>query len=147
MTAPDGGHRRAWSEDVTALISTHGQETAANLAASLDSMRRQTLPPGRIVLVVDGPVDGEQEEVIAVFRADDPPGLDVVRLERNVGLADAMNAGLDRCTTPWVMRMDSDDLCTPDRLEIQSAYLEAHPGSTSYPPGARSSTRTDPRPR
>jgi len=53
--------------------------------------------------------------------------LEPVRLPANVGLAAAMNAGLARCDGDWIMRHDSDDLCTPDRLAVQWDYLRAHP--------------------
>ncbi|WP_267359191.1 MULTISPECIES: glycosyltransferase [unclassified Methylobacterium] len=111
---------------VTVLMSTHAGETAANLAASLGSIRAQTLPPDRIVLVLDGPVGADQEAVIAASLA--APALDVVRLLGNVGLAAAMNEGLAHCPDGWVMRMDSDDLCQPDRLAVQMAYAAANPG-------------------
>lgn len=112
---------------VTVLISTHRGETAANLRASLDSLWGQALLPGRVVLVVDGPVDDGQEAVIAAFAGRPGPVLEPVRLPANVGLAAAMNAGLARCAGEWVMRHDSDDLCTPDRLAVQWAYLAANP--------------------
>ena len=38
-----------------------------------------------------------------------------------------MNAGLNRCLGEFVMRMDSDDICTSDRVERQIAYAETHP--------------------
>lgn len=112
---------------VSVLISTYAGETAERLGASLASLRDQTLRPDRVVLVLDGPVGQDQEATIAAFAAAGAPPLDLVRIPGNVGLAAAMNAGLERCDGAWVMRMDSDDLCTPDRLEIQMAYAWRHP--------------------
>lgn len=53
--------------------------------------------------------------------------MDVVRLAENRGLPAALNAGIERCTGSWTMRMDSDDVCHPDRLRAQLNYLAAHP--------------------
>jgi len=58
---------------VTVLMSTHRGETAANLRDSLESLYGQTLPPGRIVLVVDGPVGEDQEAVRCWSRCACPP--------------------------------------------------------------------------
>ncbi|RVU15950.1 glycosyltransferase [Methylobacterium oryzihabitans] len=106
---------------VSVLMSTYARETAAHLEASLASLWAQTLPPDQVVLVVDGPVGADQETVLARYGALPPgPVLTLVRLPRNRGLAEALNAGLVHCTGAFVARMDSDDLCLPDRIELQS---------------------------
>src|SRR5204862_5887387 len=43
------------------------------------------------------------------------------------GLVAALDAGLAACRAPLVARMDADDLCHPERLAAQLAFLEAHP--------------------
>jgi glycosyltransferase involved in cell wall biosynthesis len=46
----------------------------------------------------------------------------------NTGVAEALNRGLQETRgTPFVARMDADDLCAPDRLVRQVQFLEAHP--------------------
>lgn len=52
---------------------------------------------------------------------------EVVRLNRNLGVGGALNAGLERVGTPFLARMDADDLCLPERFEAQLAFLKAHP--------------------
>jgi glycosyltransferase involved in cell wall biosynthesis len=59
-------------------------------------------------------------------------GLDVeiIRLERNMGLPSALNAGLARILSQgykYVARMDADDIAYPERLATQVAFLEANP--------------------
>src|ERR1700730_19030631 len=100
----------------------------ARVAQISQSPCAQTVTPGQIVLVVDGPIGVEQEEVLARY-AKDPRVAEgtLVRLPTNGGLARAMNAGLERCTGTYIMRADSDDICEPCRLEVQLAYAEAHP--------------------
>lgn len=113
---------------VSALMSTYVRETAGNLAASLDSLYAQTHTPTQLVLVIDGPVGRDQEAVIEQFRGDPRiPRFDLVRLPENRGLAAALNAGLEACAHPYVMRMDSDDLCLPERLAIQLDYALTQP--------------------
>lgn len=113
---------------VCVLMSTYAAEKADNLRTALDSLYNQTLAPERIVLVIDGAIGPEQEAVLAEFSADPRRvKLTLVRLPENGGLAAAMNAGLVYCDCPFVMRMDSDDVCLPDRLEHELRYLHENP--------------------
>lgn len=113
---------------VSALISTHAGEKASNLAQSLESVFAQTRPPEQIVLVIDGPIPSAQEEVIRSYCGDQRVAdMTVLYLPEKGGLAAAMNAGLKACAGAYIMRMDSDDICAPDRLEIQMRYALANP--------------------
>lgn len=129
--APLAGLRTATDPSpsgVCVLMSTYASEKADNLKISLESLYGQTIAPERIVLVVDGEIDGDQEAVLADFSMNTSgPKLTLVRLPQNGGLAAAMNAGLAYCDCPYVMRMDSDDVCLPDRLEHQVRYMHENP--------------------
>ena len=43
------------------------------------------------------------------------------------GIVGALNTGLAHCSGDYIARMDDDDVCTPERLEIQLAYAQRHP--------------------
>lgn len=113
---------------ISVLLSTYGQESSERLQRALDSIRDQTLAPAEVVLVVDGPVDMLQEAVIENCSSIGYLGVPtkVIRLEKNGGLANALNVGLRRCVWPWVARMDSDDVAAPERFERQWQYLRTH---------------------
>ena len=113
---------------VGVLMTTYASESDAYLRTSLQSLFEQSVPPDQIVLVLDGPVPVAQEKAIAEF-ANDTRVRDftLLRLPKNVGLAAALNAGLSSCAGEWTMRMDSDDVCLPDRLRLQLAYALSHP--------------------
>ncbi len=49
-----------------------------------------------------------------------------VVFQDHAGIVKALNTGLAICRAPYVARMDSDDRCLPQRLELQAAYLDAH---------------------
>ena len=113
---------------VSALISTYAGEKASNLAQSLESVFAQTRPPEQVVLVIDGPVPPTQEAVISSYSGDPRVAdMTVLHLPERSGLAVAMNAGLTACAGAYIMRMDSDDICASDRLEIQMRYALANP--------------------
>lgn len=113
---------------VSVLMATYAAETAANLRDSLESVYSQSVRPQEIILVVDGPIGGDQEKIIAQFLSDARiETLAVLRLPARGGLASALNAGLEKCRGEYTMRMDSDDICEPDRLQRQLAYARSHP--------------------
>jgi len=45
----------------------------------------------------------------------------------NRGVAFALNFGLERITSRYIARMDSDDICRKDRLAQQLLFMEANP--------------------
>ena len=51
--------------------------------------------------------------------------MDVVELERNVGLGPALDAGLAACRHDVVARMDADDISLPHRFAVQMPIIEA----------------------
>lgn len=50
----------------------------------------------------------------------------VTPLPQNQGIVTALNTGLKKCKGRYIARMDADDICTPDRLEREVSYLDAH---------------------
>lgn len=113
---------------VSVLMATYAGESATNLRDSLESIYTQDALPLEVILVVDGPIDADQEDVVAQYLSDKRiETLFIIRLETCGGLANALNAGLERCRGEYTMRMDSDDICNPDRLQRQLAYALSHP--------------------
>lgn len=113
---------------ISILMSTYAGERAPRLAASLESIFTQTLLPAQLVLVIDGPVDEDQQGVIKAY-ANRSSSITFTQLQLKEcgGLAAAMNKGLSLCSEVLVARMDSDDIMFPQRLEKQYAYLLIHP--------------------
>lgn len=107
------------------LISLYNKETSENLDQCLESLYLQTLPADEIVLVYDGPVNESLKAVVAQWAILLP--LVTVALEKNVGLGKALNAGLACCSHNLVARMDTDDICLPERFGKQISYMESHP--------------------
>jgi len=107
---------------ITVLIPAYN--AAATLAATLDSLVQQTFRDFDVLLVNDG--SGDDMAAIAEQYRDRLP-LQVHHLPQQVGVAGAANYGLARVTSPYIARIDADDLAAPERLEKQLAFMEAHP--------------------
>jgi len=108
------------------LMSVYSKERPEYLAMCFDSIARQTLQPDEIVLVEDGPLTNELYE--AIEREEKRfPCLKRVPLVKNQGLGVALNIGMQHCTHDIIARMDTDDICLPERFKVQTEYMEAHP--------------------
>ena len=94
------------------------------LRATLDSLYRQTFANWELIAVDDGSSD--QTATILAEAARRDSRVQVISLEGG-GLVAALNAGLKVCQAPLLARLDGDDICHPRRLELQVAYLDAHP--------------------
>lgn len=107
------------------LMSLYHKEQPVYLETCLDSLVAQTLPASEIVVVFDGKLPESLEQIVQKFTEKLP--LVVVRLQQNVGLGRALNEGLKHCSNEWVLRMDTDDICLPERFEKQIAFIRENP--------------------
>src|SRR5215510_2128432 len=87
--------------------------------AFVSSVDEQTLRPDDVVLVQDGPLPDALRETCEELAAVSPVPVNLVRLERNVGLGPALDHGLEACAHDIVARMDADDISRPRRFELQ----------------------------
>ncbi len=109
----------------TVLQSVYKKDNPEFLAESLQSIAENTLLPSAVVLVKDGELTSDLESVISEWQEKLP--LKVVGYEKNQGLAHALNYGLQFVQTDLVARMDSDDICFPDRFEKQVLQFDLNP--------------------
>ena len=108
------------------LLSVYQKEQPIFLQQSLDSIFNQTLLPDEVVLVEDGPLTRELNQVIDKY-VSAYSILKVVVLSVNQGLGKALNEGLKYCSFDLVARMDTDDVAKPERFEKQMAVFCARP--------------------
>ena len=95
------------------------------LAEALDSVLGQTFTDFELIVVDDGSRDASPA-ILDDYRRRDPRVR--VLTKENGGIVDALNHGLSHAQGDYIARMDADDVCLPNRFEIQVAYLDAHPG-------------------
>lgn len=107
------------------LMSLYIKEQPAFLADCLKSLVRQTYPADEIILVLDGEITPELRQVIDEFITLLP--LKLIPLAQNVGLGKALNEGIKHCSNEWIFRMDTDDICYPERFAKQVEFIEKNP--------------------
>ena len=99
------------------LISVYKKEKAEYFDNALHSIIDQTLMPSEIVLVEDGELTKELYDVIDKYKEKYNELFKIIKLEKNMGLGNALNAGLKECSYEYVARMDSDDYSNKNRFE------------------------------
>jgi hypothetical protein len=89
--------------------------------AAVESVLAQTYRKLEIVVVDDGSTDDTRQRLA--------PYMDRIRYihQSNQGLSAARNTGIRAASSELIALLDSDDLWHPRKLEIQVAYLLAHP--------------------
>ena len=110
------------------LLSLYFKEISQHFEQALISIwDSQTIKPNEIILVVDGKIGKELESCVETWCEKLDSVLKIIQLEQNVGLGNALNEGLKHCSNDWVFRMDTDDICTPDRFEKQIEFIQQNP--------------------
>ncbi|WP_052206867.1 glycosyltransferase [Sinomonas humi] len=110
--------------EFSVLLPVYAGDAANRVSRAIASVTvDQTVPPAQLVIVRDGPVGDDIEAVLREAEGNLDHPADVLRLPAGVGLAGALDAGLERCRHDVVARMDADDVALPERFERQLALL------------------------
>ncbi len=92
---------------------------------TLSSILKQSFSNWKLILINDGSTDRSHEGLSPDILND--PRVTYIHDKTNRGLVYRLNQIADLCDTPFLARMDADDMIVPDRIEIQLQYLLAHP--------------------
>ena len=115
-------------KNFSVCTSVYKNDKPEFVRVALDSMLvQQSVKPGEIVLVQDGPVPYDLSHLLLEYKDKYGEVLNIIRLDKNGGLGNALKLGVENAKYDIIARMDSDDICLPDRFEKQLAYLESHP--------------------
>lgn len=106
-------------ENYSVLMSVYMKEKPEYFKEAVDSILNQTVKTNDFVIVCDGPLTEGLNKVIADYVTTYSGLFNVYRLEKNMGLAKALNHGILQCKNELIARMDSDDVSAPTRMEEQ----------------------------
>ena len=113
---------------ITVLMSVYRSERPVFLNKAIRSiMEEQTLLPNELVLVEDGPLSEELCAVIKMWKDKLGQQMTIITNKENLGLTKSLNQGIEIISSDLIARMDTDDISTPTRLELQTKFLESHP--------------------
>lgn len=107
---------------VDVLITVYNGERF--IGQTIDSVIKQTFSDWRLIVVDDLSTDGSVE--IVRQHAETDPRIVLLQGPQQ-GIAAAANIGLEAVQAPLVARLDADDVCLPERLQVQYDFLQQHP--------------------
>ena len=94
------------------------------LREAIESILNQTYPDFEFVIVNDGSTDGTKDLLDRYSRVDGR-----IRDHRpHQGLIPSLNRGCSLVRSPYIARMNADDVAFIDRLERQLGFMKEHPG-------------------
>lgn len=118
------------------LMSVYFKDNPNWLTKSIDCMLNQTIKCDEFVIIEDGPLSMELNNVIDFYKKYSTI-FKIIKIDKNVGLGPALKLGVENCENEWIARMDSDDYSPCDRIEKQFSILRKFPdlgiiGSNAY---------------
>lgn len=105
-------------------MSTYKNDNVEYLKESIDSILTQTVKTNDFVIIKDGPLPNNLNNLISEYSKKNPKIFNVISLEKNVGLGNALNIGINYCKNELIARMDSDDYSFPNRIEKLLKFLD-----------------------
>jgi glycosyltransferase involved in cell wall biosynthesis len=70
--------------------------------------------------------DGSTDQTLEVINQFNDPRIVVVH-QKNLGVSLALNNGLQHARSNYIARFDADDICYPNRLQVQYDFMQRHP--------------------
>jgi glycosyltransferase involved in cell wall biosynthesis len=93
------------------------------LRQAIESVLNQTFPDFEFLIIDDASTD----DSVACIRSYRDPRIRLVCNVENVGQTRSLNKGLELARGTFIARLDQDDVCLPERLQKQVAFLEERP--------------------
>lgn len=90
---------------------------------ALDSIINQTYKNWELIMCDDGSTD-RTYEIALLVKNKYPDKIKILKNEKNMGLNFSLNRCLKEADGKYIARMDSDDRCLENRLEIQIEFLK-----------------------
>lgn len=109
-------------KDFTVVMSVYKNDNPNYLKSAINSLIEQTLPPTELIIISDGPLTIELNEVINSYSHFG--FIKLIKLCKNVGLALSRKEAIKKAKFNIIAVMDSDDICVSDRFEKQIELID-----------------------
>lgn len=112
--------------DISVIIPNYNRSDL--IVETIRNLQAQSLPPKEIIVVDDGSSDGSPEIIRSL-----QPAVRVIE-QANQGPGAARNTGFAAATCKFIQFMDSDDLASLNKLELQATALETADADMAFCP-------------
>lgn len=110
------------NHEISVIMAVFNEEERW-LKKSIESVLSQTFTNFEFIIILDNPENLELYNIINKYAKDDKRVKFHVN-DKNIGLIKTLNKGLGLANGKYVARMDADDICLKNRLELQYEYME-----------------------
>jgi glycosyltransferase involved in cell wall biosynthesis len=108
---------------VTVLIPLYNGEKY--LRETLDSVVNQDYDRWELLVVNDGSTD-TGPEIVKEYIAKDKKRIRMINNQGQKGIVGALNTGINEARGEFIARLDSDDICLPNRLSAQIKFMDSN---------------------
>jgi glycosyltransferase involved in cell wall biosynthesis len=108
--------------DPTITVLMPAYNAGGYIHEAIASVLAQSFTDFELLIVNDGSTD-QTVDVINSFNDERI----VVINQDNLGVAAALNTGLQHARADYIARFDADDVCYPNRLQVQYDFMQRHP--------------------
>lgn len=96
---------------------------APYLREAVDSIMGQSFQDFELIVLDDASTDGS----VSILNSYSDSRIVRYTSNKNIGLANILNIGIDMARGEYIARMDADDISLPTRLQTEVEYLDSHP--------------------
>ena len=105
---------------VSVIMSVYNGERY--LLEAIDSILTQSFRDFELIVVDDGSIDNSPQ----ILKNISDHRLRIIT-QKNRGLPNSLNVAIAESSGKYIARMDADDICLPNRLQLQYNYMQKHP--------------------
>lgn len=91
--------------------------------SAIESILNQTYNNFEFLIINDGSTDNTK----SICKSYNDNRIKFIDNERNKGIIESLNTGIDMATGKYIIRMDADDISLPNRFICQYNFMEANP--------------------
>lgn len=110
-------------EELISVLMCAYNEPLDYISQAVTSIINQTYCNIEYIIIIDRP---DRRDVEAYLDGLGDERISYYVNEKNMGLAESLNKGLQLCNGKYIARMDADDIAFLDRLERQYTYMQRH---------------------
>ena len=106
------------------IVMSFYREPLQWIRFAMESILAQTFQDFELLLICDNP---DYDEAIRYVKEITDRRIRLTINDVNIGPTRSFNMAIAQAQGEYIARMDADDICMPERLDRQVAYLDAHP--------------------
>ena len=110
---------------ISVIMSIYNQRNNARLSAAINSISNQTFIDFEFIIYSDGSDEAVLKNLEQYAKRD--KRIVLICNPENHGLAYSLNTCINVAKGKYLARMDDDDICAPNRLQVQYEFMESHP--------------------